>query len=160
MPPENEQPEANPPEEKAPPFRPNYEACAVAGELHLKLRALLDRARAELNPRNFLEDHLVDQLVVYKWRLLRVLAMESSVYQHEHATFRPPAGKTNPDREPNSDLYWLALSHSPERQGHVLAALARLEARYQRQFSSTLHLFLAIRRQPDLNNENPTPAAI
>ena len=42
MPPENEQPESNPPEEKAPPFRPNYEACAVAGELHLKLRALLD----------------------------------------------------------------------------------------------------------------------
>ena len=155
---ENEQPD--PPENDPPasPFRPNYEACAVAGELHLKLRALLDRARAELHPRNFLEDHLVDQLVVYKWRLLRVLAMESSVYQHEHATFRPPADKTNPDREPNSDLYWLALSHSPERQGHVLAALARLEARSPRQVSSTLHLFLAIRRQPDLNNENSTAA--
>ena len=117
------------------------------------LRDLLAAARDDLRPRNFAERHLVEQMALCKWRQHRVLCMERAVCEHEFLEFETTEEK-DPDGqliEPLDDYYFIAQLHSPERHSAVLAALSRLEARYHRQFCSSLRLLNTLRRNPDFN---------
>ena len=117
------------------------------------LRALLALARDDLRPRNFAESHLVEQMALCKWRQHRILCMERAVCEHEFLDFESPEEKNTDGQliEPMDDYYFIAQLHSPERHAAVLAALSRLEARYHRQFCSSLRLLNTLRRNPDFN---------
>lgn len=136
---------------------PNLQAHAIGNELRERLRSLIETARADLRPRDFAERHLVDELAICKWRQLRVLAMQTAIYRHEEAehTARHGTASGNPSEQPTApdpagDMYFYAMCHAPDRHGVVLAALARLESRYHRQFCNALRLLTALRRQNPL----------
>jgi hypothetical protein len=129
-------------------FKTDLRFLTVGPELSSRLGDLLETAYADLEPRNFPERHLVDELAMAKWRGLRAALMEKAVYEHEHATFAPKGRKDSDGKplEPHEDMYHLAMAHAPERHGVVLAALGRLAIRYQRQFANALRLLITLRR--------------
>ena len=116
---------------------------------------LVLEARADLQPRNFPERHLVDELALSKWRTFRVALMEKAVFEHQNTTFQPlvPRDTDGNMLMPHEDVYHLAMAHAPECHAVVLAALSRLNARYSREFCTALRLLLALRRG------NPPPVA-
>jgi hypothetical protein len=120
----------------------------IGAELANRLGDLIETARADFNPRDFAERHLVDDLAISKWRALRVTLMEKAVFEHESVTFNPRALKDESGVlfEPHEDMYHLAMAHAPARHATVLAALGRLEIRYARQFATSLRLLIALRR--------------
>lgn len=120
----------------------------IGAELANRLGDLIQTARADFNPRDFAERHLVDDLAISKWRALRVTLMEKAVFEHESVTFQPRALKDQDGIlfEPHEDMYHLAMAHAPDRHATVLAALGRLEIRYARQFATALRLLIALRR--------------
>jgi hypothetical protein len=134
----------------------------IGAELANRLGDLIQSARADFNPRDFAERHLVDDLAISKWRALRVTLMEKAVFEHESVTFNPRALKDESGVlfEPHEDMYHLAMAHAPERHATVLAALGRLEIRYARQFATSLRLLIALRRgsPPPVPNASPNKA--
>ena len=116
---------------------------------------LVLEARADLQPRNFPERHLVDELAISKWRTYRVALMEKAIFEHQNSTFQPlvPRDTDGNMLMPHEDVYHLAMAHAPESHAVVLAALSRLNARYSREFCTALRLLLALRRG------NPPPVA-
>ena len=135
------------------PGEPDLTEIVIPTEQARNLRSLIAAARADLKPRNFAERHLVDQMAICQWRQHRVMCMERSVYEHEYLDFDPKFDKYPDGKlvEPMDDFYFLAQLHSPDRHAAVLAALSRLEARYHRQFCSSLRLLNSLRRNPDFN---------
>jgi len=139
-------------------FKTDLRFLTIGPELSSRLGDLLETVYADLEPRNFVERHLVDELALAKWRGLRAALMERAVYEHENATFAPKGRKDADGKplEPYEDMYHLAMAHAPERHGVVLAALGRLAIRYQRQFASALRLLMALRRgTPPPVSESP-----
>jgi hypothetical protein len=132
----------------------------IGAELSHRLGDLIASARADFNPRDFAERHLVDDLAISKWRALRVSLMEKAVFEHESVTFNPRALKDQDGIlfEPHEDMYHFAMAHAPERHATVLAALGRLEIRYARQFATSLRLLIALRRgtPPPVRKAKPT----
>ena len=132
----------------------------IGAELANRLGDLIQTARADFNPRDFAERHLVDDLPLSKWRALRVSLMEKAVFEHESVTFQPRALKDQDGVlfEPHEDMYHFAMAHAPERHATVLAALGRLEIRYARQFATSLRLLIALRRgsPPPVRKAEPT----
>ena len=116
---------------------------------------LVLEARADLQPRNFPERHLVDELALSKWRTFRVALMEKAVFEHQNSTFQPlvPRDTDGNMLMPHEDVYHLAMAHAPECHAVVLAALSRLNARYSRECCTALRPLLALRRG------NPPPVA-
>jgi len=129
-------------------FEVDPNTFTVGAELANRLGELIASARADYNPRDFGERHLVDDLAISKWRALRVSLMEKAVFERESITFKPRALKDESGTpfEPHEDMYHLAMAHAPERHATVLAALGRLEIRYTRQFATSLRLLIALRR--------------
>ena len=134
----------------------------IGAELANRLGDLIETARADFNPRDFAERHLVDDLAISKWRALRVSLMEKAVFEHESVTFNPRAltDESGVLFEPHEDMYHLAMAHAPDRHATVLAALGRLEIRYARQFATSLRLLIALRRgsPPPVPNARPNKA--
>ena len=134
----------------------------IGAELSHRLGDLIASARADFNPRDFAERHLVDDLAISKWRALRVSLMEKAVFERESVTFNPRALKDESGVlfEPHEDMYHLAMAHAPARHATVLAALGRLEIRYARQFATSLRLLIALRRgsPPPVPNARPNKA--
>ena len=122
---------------------------------------LVLEARADLQPRNFPERHLVDELAISKWRTYRVALMEKAVFEQQRTTFRPrvPRDSDGNMLMPHEDIYHLAMAHAPESHAIVLAALSRLEARYSRQFCAALRLLIALRRGDPPTVPEPRPDA-
>ncbi|MCU1326230.1 MAG: hypothetical protein JWN34_1600, partial [Bryobacterales bacterium] len=139
------------------PFDVDLRILAIGPERVPWLGALIETARTDLRPRDFAERHLVDEMAINKWRLLRIYGMEKSVYEHQLATFKPASTRQDDGEraEPNEDLYHLALTHSHEHDGIILAALSRLEARFHRQFYAALRMLIVLRRANPVN-PNPT----
>ena len=143
-------------------FEVSPSTFTIGAELSNRLGDLIQTARADYNPRDFAERHLVDDLAISKWRALRVTLMEKAVFEHESVTFQPRALKDQDGIlfEPHEDMYHFAMAHAPERHATVLAALGRLETRYARQFATSLRLLIALRRgsPPPVPNARPNKA--
>lgn len=130
------------------PFEADLCGLVIGPEAPWRLGDLIETARLHLQPRNFAENYLVDEMAVSKWRGMRVQIMEKAVYDRQNSTYKP-RGRTGADGkplEPLEDMYHLAMAHSPEGHQIVMAALGRLEARYYRHFCSAFRLLLASRR--------------
>ena len=144
------------------PFEVAPSTFTIGAELANRLGDLIQSARADFNPRDFAERHLVDDLAISKWRALRVSLMEKAVFEHESVTFNPRAltDESGVLFEPHEDMYHLAMAHAPDRHATVLAALGRLETRYARQFATSLRLLIALRRgsPPPVPNARPNKA--
>jgi hypothetical protein len=150
------------PEQPKQHVEPDLTFVAVPSERATRLRDLIAAARASLKPRNFGEQHLVDNMAVCKWRWRRVLLMEKSVYEREFTKFDPklPRDEKGKLTEPLEDFYFLSQLHLPDCQAVVLAALGRLETRYHREFCTSLRLLNTLRRNPEFNSiEDTTPCA-
>ena len=130
------------------PFDADISILTVGAERPTWLAALIETARDDLRPRDLVERHLVDEMAINKWRLLRIYGMEKAVYEHQLASFRSTsARKANGELvEPNEDLYHLARAHAPDHDAVILAALSRLEARFHRQFYAALKMLIALRK--------------
>ncbi len=145
-----------------------------------RLADLVRTARADHRPRNFAERHLVDEMAINKWRLIRTLVMEKAAWIHEILRHFPesasppddPEAPPGPSANPHQDMFVIAGALAPERQGLLFAALARLEARFHRQFHNALRLFMAFRRLLPVSKEvtqatrkenkpcNPSPSPV
>ena len=124
------------------PYIPDLGHIAIDAENPDRFHDLLTDARNDYNPRNFGERHLTDELAITRWRQLRVHAMQSAIFE-EHMTH------DDPDAHPGvlGDMLHLSLAWATEKYGIILAALTRLEARYQRQFNHSLRLLTALQSQ-------------
>ena len=135
------------------PFQADLCDLVIGPEIKRRLGDLIDTARRSLNPRDFAEYCLVDEMAISKWRGIRAKIMEKAVYDHQATTYRPRNLKNadGTNAEPYEDMYHLAHAHSgtrhsPEGDHIVLTALGRLETRYYRHFCGAFRLLLAARR--------------
>lgn len=135
------------------PFQADLCDLVIGPELKSRLGDLIETARRSLNPRDFAEHCLVDEMAISKWRGIRAKIMEKAVYDHQAITYRPRNLKNadGTNAEPYEDMYHLAHAHSgtrhsPEADHIVLTALGRLETRYYRHFCGAFRLLLAARR--------------
>ena len=69
-------------------FDTELPAFTIGNERVTWLGALIKAARDDYQPRNFGERHLVDDLAVSRWRILRVALMEKAVYDAQLAVER------------------------------------------------------------------------
>jgi hypothetical protein len=141
---------------KRKPFIPDLDFVALETEEVTSLHYLIEDARLDYKPRNFGERHLVDELALCKWRQLRVLTMQRSIYDRQLTEFDQT--RTDDPDDPNNadpmrDTFHTAMAHAHEQYAVVLAALSRLETRYHRQFCSALRLLHSLQS----NSSQPTP---
>ena len=136
-----------PPPITTPSFEFDLVNLTITGELTSRLGELLDTARADLRPRNFIERSLVDELALSQWRRFRVGVMETAVFEHQAASYCPlePLDADGDPLQPNEDFYHLAMAYAIDRHGQVLETLSRLEARYHREFCTSVRLLIALR---------------
>ena len=134
------------------PFETNLDFIVLDTERVNRFHDLLEDARRDYTPRNFGERHLVEELAICKWRRLRVLMFQRAIYQRQQDDYRPPAAAEGeePDefQEYLEEAFDTAMVHTPERYDHALAALSRLETRYQRQFCEALRLLDTLQSKP------------
>lgn len=148
------------------PFQTDLRNLVIGPEAPWRLGDLIETARLHLRPRNFAENHLVDEMALSKWRGMRVQIMEKAVYDRQRSSYKP-RGRTGSDgkpAEPFEDMYHLAMAHAADGHHLVMAALGRLETRYYRHFCSAFRLLLFARRgtppplpQPDAAAPAPSP---
>jgi hypothetical protein len=150
-----------PPPTTKPPFEFDLVNLTITGELASRLGELLDTARADLRPRNFIERSLVDQLALSQWRRFRVGVMQTAVFEHQAASYCPlePLDADGDPLQPNEDFYHLAMAYAIDRHGQVLETLSRLEARYHREFCTSVRLLITLRSgsPPPLSAEPADP---
>jgi hypothetical protein len=134
------------------PFETNLDFIVLDTEHISRFHDLLEDARHDYQPRNFGERHLVEELAICKWRRLRVLMFQRAIYQRQQSDYRPPAIAEGEEPDEFQDLleeaFDTAMVHTPERYDHALAALSRLETRYQRQFCEALRLLDTLQSRP------------
>jgi hypothetical protein len=130
------------------PFEADLRNLVIGPEAPWRLGDLIETARLHLQPRNFAEHYLVDEMALSKWRGMRAQIMEKAVYDRQRTSYKP-RGRTDADgkpAEPFEDMYHLAMAHSADGHQIVMSALGRLETRYYRHFCSAFRLLLASRR--------------
>ena len=134
------------------PFETNLDFIVLDTERVNRFHDLLEDARRDYKPRNFGERHLVEELAICKWRRLRVLMFQRAIYQRQQSDYRPQPSGEGDDidefQEFLDEAFDTAMVHTPERYDHALAALSRLETRYQRQFCEALRLLDTLQSRP------------
>ena len=144
-------------------FDTELPAFTIGNERVTWLGALIKAARDDYRPRNFGERHLVDDLAVSRWRILRVALMEKAVYDAQGLTYSPRDPRDFKGRKlmPHEDICHLAMANLPEAHGTLLAALSRLDGRFRREFCAFLRLLTSLRNGSGFSREKgeATPAA-
>lgn len=122
-----------------------------------RFQALLDKLRAELDPRNVVENTLVENLAVYSWRQRRYLAMEAACLTTEMRSQNAESDATEPGPAPkiNDAVRTVRAFGSLAANSRVLETLNRYDAGLKRQYSRTLRSYLDLRSSPDMANKRP-----
>jgi len=113
----------------------------IAGENAARFAALLAALRAHLQPRNTIEEGLVEDLATCRWRQRRLLSMET-------ATLTCEIHRQNPESaaESNATRAAIALGDSAANS-RTLELIHRYEIRFDRQYDRTLRRVYALRRE-------------
>lgn len=126
----------------------------IEGEDPAKFAALLNAIRAALQPRNAVEESLVEDLVTCRWRQRRLLAMETACLSDEIRRQDPVTAAA-----PHVTRAVTALN-TLTTENRALELINRNELRLDRQFNRTLHRLYAIRdreKQPKIDFEDSNP---
>jgi hypothetical protein len=109
----------------------------IDGEVPARFAALLASIRADLQPRNTIEDGFMEDLAICRWRQRRLLTMETACITQELRRQEPQTASDPP----------------PARAAQAFANLATLrlissqEHRYDRQYTRILSRFHAFRKE-------------
>jgi hypothetical protein len=104
----------------------------IEGESAPRFAALLASIRADIQPRNTIEDSMVEDLAVCRWRLRRLLCMETALFTREIRRQDPEAASEIPPI-----LVALVLNQcAPDSR--ALELISRYERQFNRQYTRTL----------------------
>ena len=98
-----------------------------------------------LQPEGPIELALVENMVMCRWRQMRLWAMEKSALNHEMR--KQAAANQAEDKPTRAALAYRALTD----ETHSLDSLSRYETRFDRQFSRSLQRFNELRTNPSCN---------
>ena len=126
-----------------PRYEPNYDACTIGSEDPQELRKLIEATRVNLQPRNFAEQHLADEVALCVWRLRRYGLMKCAIDRAEYHRLAADHDSSQPGRSENLR----------DKHRLVLLTLGRLEIRCRRRFRSALRLL----RTSQATFPNPSP---
>lgn len=111
----------------------------IEGEESARFAALLNSLRADLQPRNTVEESLVEDLAICRWRQRRLLAMETAFLSNQIRRQDPAAAAEPPVTRAVNAFTALSL------ETRTLDVISRYEVRFDRQFNRTLHRLYALR---------------
>ena len=118
------------------------EAVTIDGECTERFTALHTSLFERLQPEGPIELALVENMVMCRWRQMRLWVMEKSALNHE---MRKQAGATQAEDKPTrAALAYRALTD----ETRSLDNLSRYETRFDRQFSRALQRFNELRAIP------------
>ena len=118
-------------------------AIVVEGEDCARFAALLASLRADIEPRNAIEDGIVEDLAACRWRHRRVLAMETACLTREVRRQDPETAAEAPAIRVARAIGSLAA------QSRTLELINLYEQRYDRQYTRILRRLSAIRALRD-----------
>jgi len=122
---------------------PLSEVIVLEGESAERFDALHDSLIAELQPQTAIELALVENMVVCRWRLMRIWVLENAAVAHQ---IRKQARANESESKPTqAALAYRVLSD----ESHWLDALNRYETRFDRQFSRCLQRLNELRARRD-----------
>jgi len=128
-----------------------------------ELEALRDMFFQRFQPRDAVEDSLVEDMVHAQWRTQRMQRLQTTTTEIEIAKFE---SHNQLDRHLNPDVFTAFACQASLKDSNILAFYHNLEFRYRRAFSRALRDLERLRKapfQPDTNPEiktegtNPTP---
>lgn len=112
-------------------------------------KALLAELETQLQPRDQVEKSCIENMVVARWRMMRIWSMEKAGLQHEIS--KQEDGQDGPTRSAIAFRSLCDDSRSAE-------LLNRYEVRYDRQYARALHLLLKWRDRDKLYNFSNDPS--
>lgn len=122
----------------------------IEGEDSARFSTLLNSFRAGLQPRNQIEEGLIEDLAICKWRQRRLVAMETACLTGEIRRQDPAASSETPAVRAALALNALSID------AHTLQLINRYEQSFDRQYNRTLrrlHLIRALEKNvPDHSN--------
>ncbi len=123
----------------------------IEGENSARFSALLASLRAELNPRNSIEDGMVEDLAASRWRQRRLLTTETACYCDEIRRQDPETAAACPAVRAAQALSTISVS------SRTLELINRFELRFERQYNRTLNRLFQLRgaRKMDFDEMNP-----
>jgi hypothetical protein len=133
----------------------NSNDVVIAGESQEEFDALLAEYVRQHRPANDVERSLVFELAAARWRIRRIVGLESAAFDEE--LNRVMNDEENPVEEPNRAL---TIAMDRLAGGKALANIHRYETRLHRQYDKALDELLErqeFRRQNPMQNE-PEPA--
>ena len=119
------------------------EAVTIDGECTERFNELHDSLFETLRPEGPIEIALVENMVMCRWRQMRLWVMEKSALNHEMR--KQAATNEAEDKPTRAALAYRALTD----ETHSLDNLSRYETRFDRQFSRALQRFKELRANPD-----------
>src|ERR1019366_1886035 len=122
----------------------------IEGEEGSRFSTLLNSLRADLQPRNFIEEGLVEDLAFCKWRQRRLMSMETACFTHEIRRQDPTVAAEAPAIRAVIALNTLS-------DAHTLELINRYELRFDRQYTRTLHRLVMLRSLEKNNSDHSNP---
>lgn len=128
------------------------EAIIFDGESAERFEALHEAIRQELKPETCIEEALVENMTVCRWRQMRLWTMESAGVCHE---IRKQA---EANRAENKSTQAAIAFRTLSDESKSLELMNRYETRFDRQFSRSLSRFLQLRAARTAGALDPTTA--
>jgi hypothetical protein len=125
----------------------------IEGEEGRCFHALLVSLRAQLQPRTFIEEELVEDLAIYRWKQKRLLSMETASLSHK---IRGQAAQSVAESPAIRAVQAFGdLSHD----SRALELMNRYELRFARQFNRTLRQLLDLQAGEKSKNAGSNPGS-
>lgn len=129
----------------------------IEGEEAARFAALLHSLRTDLAPANALEESLIEDLAICRWRQRRLLAMETASLSTEIRR-QTAESAPEPDKPSNAIRAVQALA-AISQNNRTLELINRHELRFSRQFNRTLDRLHTLQSARKSKNDDSNPAA-
>jgi hypothetical protein len=116
-------------------------SIVIEGEVAARFAALLASLRDVLQPRNSIEDGLIEDLAVCRWRQRRLLCMEIAAFSSEIRRQDPQTGAES------TALRAARALGNMSADSRALDLISRYERQYDRQYKRTLRCLFDLRRE-------------
>lgn len=128
----------------------------IEGEEAARFAALLHSLRTDFQPANAIEESLVEDLAICRWRQRRLLAMETASLSTE---IRRQTAESTPEApKPSNATRAVQAFTTISQTSRTLELINRHELRFSRQFNRTLDRLLTLQSARKHENDDSNPA--